>query len=205
MNVTAIPSSPRHVEPGSLRLATVGYGVFRVVNAALMLPCSILRVPQRTPWPFELGAAAGAVMLSLLDRDSRLWLGVERAQGERIFSHLQWLTGCSRGLYPEHADIAYIDDPEGLAAVDRLGAGSMPHADGAATLVIEVRDLEAAAGPLSGRDIDRAGPIEAALPHMPLLAQWRKRRARSGRLVDVVLTCGDALVCLPGRSASDAS
>jgi alpha-D-ribose 1-methylphosphonate 5-triphosphate synthase subunit PhnH len=167
MNVTAIPAQARHVDPGTLRLATVGYGVFRAVNEALAQRGTMLRVPQRTPWPFECGAAAGAVLLSLLDRDSRLWIGIDPGNAAGLSSHLQWLTGCARAPWPEHADVAYIDDATLLCGLARLGTGSKLHAKGSSTLVLEVPDIEEAAASL------RFGAA------------------------DVVLTCGDALLALP--------
>lgn len=201
MNVTAIPAHGRHVEPGALRLATVGYGVFRIVNAAFMLPGSILRVPQHTPWPFHLGTAAGAVMLSLLDRESRLWVGLHPDRAEAVSSHLQWLTGCARAPYAENADIAYIDDVGDLARLERVGCGARLRKEASSIVVIEVADLEAAAGPLSGRGIDREA-LQQPLASIPELAAWRARRARRQRPVEVILTSGDALVALPARTAA---
>lgn len=171
--------------------------VFRTLMDCMARPGTIGTVSPGIAPPAPLGIAAGAVMLTLCDNDTPVWLSPELTKSGTT----AWLSfHCGAPLTREktEARFAFLEAGAAMPPFSLFSAGSQDYPDRSTTLVIEVISLDG--GPslnLTGpgiRDITTIGPV--GLPD-PFLHQWIGNRALFPRGIDVVLTAGRALLCLP--------
>lgn len=214
----ALPRHTASATPG-LALDRIGRGladpvhgaqqVFRQLLAAQSHPGRLQTVPAAVLQGLEapgLGRAMAAVLLSLLDAETGLWLpGAWQAQG--VADWLRFHTGTRTDLRLTAAPFAATDLPalaaEGhdAAALWRLlpsGSDEVPQ-DGA-TLLLEVAALSAAGpGALTLRGPGIADAQALAVAGLDG-AFWRARAALAldyPRGVDLLLCCGDTLAAIP--------
>ncbi|HVJ43984.1 MAG TPA: phosphonate C-P lyase system protein PhnH [Dongiaceae bacterium] len=173
--------------------------IFRAVLTALSEPGRIMQVaggpPASATTALGVSEAALAVLLSLADGDTPLWLG---QQSPRLAAYLRFHTGAPIVADPAAAQFALIAAEPDHRLFDRFDTGSEDYPDRSATLIIEVAAL-AESGPIvlrgpgipQHRHITIAG-LPAAFPR-----QWTANRALFPCGVDVILTCGTGLMGLP--------
>lgn len=171
--------------------------VFRILMDGMSRPGSIRTVSAVAGQPAPMGDAAGAVALALCDHETPVWLG----GGLRSSPVGKWLafhTGAP--LTPEKAEaqFAFIEAGAALTSFNLFSPGSQEYPDRSTTVVIEVSSFTD--GPeltLTGPGIARAATVRVAgLPAM-FLRLWSDNRVLFPRGVDVVLTAGSELLCLP--------
>ena len=164
---------------------------FRAVLDALARPGTVYRIPGPPEPPEPLGGAAGAVLLTLADADTPLWLdpGSAVAAGWVAFH-------CGAPLAPiERAAFALALSPVPL---ERLHAGSDEAPELGATLILQVGALETGtAWRLDGPGL--AAPARLRVQGLPagFAAEWDGNRARFPRGIDMILCAGDRLAALP--------
>lgn len=167
---------------------------FRCILDALARPGRLQQLPCPVEQPPGMGAAMAAVVLSLADHETPVWLapGLTNAAAYAGFH-----TGCPVVDHLAAATFvltAAADAPP----LDDLPPGSDAYPDRSATLVIEVASLTA--GPpltLTGPGIrDRTALRVDGLPR-GFTAAWARNTARYPRGVDVLLTAGDRICGLP--------
>lgn len=171
--------------------------VFRMLMDCMARPGKIdTIVPQINP-PEPLGAAAGAIALSLCDHDTSVWLtpGLAKTSvGEWIGFH----TGAPITREKAEARFAFVEPGAALSPFGLFSVGTQEYPDRSTTVILEVPSFEG--GPdlvLSGPGIRETSTISPArLPEM-FLRQWSDNRTLFPRGVDVVLTSGRSLLCLP--------
>jgi alpha-D-ribose 1-methylphosphonate 5-triphosphate synthase subunit PhnH len=177
--------------------------VFRLLLDAMSRPGRMQTLPpdcrDTLGHPQSLPPALAAVLLTLLDADTRLWVapGLDTAP---LRAWLRFHAGARIVGQPEDADFALLTageaDPPLLA---RLPAGTDVAPQDGATVLLVVPRMEAGAGPLRWR-----GP---GIEHEHRLAIgglgdafWAWRRAQQAGFpcgLDVVFTAGHDLVALP--------
>lgn len=174
---------------------------FRVVMDAMARPASIATIALRAAPPAPLTRLAGAVACTLIDADTPVWLDAPLGSSEAVRSWLGFHTGARLVGAPADATFAMIGKPSDMPPLDRFAQGTQEYPDRSTTLIVLVESLEGAA-PLTFR-----GPgiqDEAIIAPRDLPAdfsrQWMENFRRFPRGVDLILTTGDALACLP-RSA----
>jgi len=181
-----------NVGPGFAAPAAASQSVFRSALAALSRPGRILEIaPCGQP-------AARALLLSLLDQDTRLWLS-PGARPEAAF--LRFHTGCSIAETPAAASFALVAAPDQLPALDAFEWGSDDYPDRSTTLIVEVEALDAdgrdGSWRLSGPGIRGETRLAARGLGPQFLAMWAGNHKRFPRGVDLLLTCGARLAGLP--------
>lgn len=188
------------VGAGFERPGEASQAVFRATLEALSRPGAMVIASPEAEWPGGIGQAAGAVLLALLDHDTRLWIapsGNERA----IATYLRFHTGCAIAAAPADADFAFVDQPGRLPELEAFAAGTELYPDRSTTIVLEVRSIGGSGWILSGPGIEHRSRIAPAVPGGRFIEQWREQRLRFPRGVDLLLCCGDAVAALP-RSTS---
>jgi alpha-D-ribose 1-methylphosphonate 5-triphosphate synthase subunit PhnH len=172
-------------------------GCFRAVLDAMAHPGRIVALPAALDGapPAPLGMAAAAIVLTLCDIDTPLWLDAAAAPAAGYFA---FHCGAPVADDPAGARFAIIADAESLPPLDRFALGSDEYPERAATLVIEV------AGLADGSGMTLRGPGirgEARLAAAGLPARFRAERAALAALfprgLDIVLACGDRVAALP--------
>lgn len=171
--------------------------VFRDLMDGFARPATIKHLAATSTPPAPLGAAAGAVALTLCDHDTPVWL--TPALGKSAVR--QWIafhTGASAIASKTDARFAFIEKGAAFPGFDQFALGTQEYPDRSTTLVIEVDALT------GGQVLAAKGPgikdeTELAVRGLPdvFLEIWSANRAIFPRGVDLVLTAGEELLCLP--------
>ncbi len=182
--------------PGFAAPVTDAQRCFRALLEAMARPGRVQRllvVPAAPPAP--LAPAAAAVLLTLADADTPVWLDA----GPDAAAWLRFHAGCPIVEDPGAASflLAARQPPPPLASLD-AGTEEEPHRS--ATLILQVEALEEAAAGwrLTGPGIEAAHHLLVRGAPAGFLDSWAANRARFPRGVDVVLAAGaDRLAALP--------
>ncbi|MDP1902465.1 MAG: phosphonate C-P lyase system protein PhnH [Rubrivivax sp.] len=206
MNATELATLPAgFATPGPTSQA-----VFRRTLEALSRPgrTQSLALPQLAAFapPPPLSTAMAALLLTLLDGETSLWLS-PAFDTQMLRAWLPFHTGVNFTQRIAQADFvaARADelDPELWSA---LGRGSDEQPQDGATLLLEVRGLGHGLGHrrIDGLALTLAGPGIETRQRLAVAGVnaevWQLRRddeALFPRGVDLLLCCGDALVALP--------
>ena len=164
---------------------------FRAVLDAMARPGRVHRVSVPAMPPTPLGRAAAAVLLTLVDAETPLWLDPD-AEPAR-----DWLLfHCGSPIVPAlAAQFALALQPVPLTA---FSAGTDEEPESSATLILQMEAF--GEGPrlnLSGPGL--AAPAVLQVRGLPpgFAAEWSRNRALFPRGIDVVLCAGDQLAALP--------
>ena len=171
--------------------------VFRCLMDGFARPGTIKHLDTTSTPPAPLGVAAGAVALTLCDHDTPIWL--TSALGKSAVP--QWIafhTGASATTSKTDARFAFIEKGAAFPGFDQFSLGTQEYPDRSTTLVIEVEALTGGQV-LTAKGPGIKGETEIAVKGLPdvFLEFWTANRAIFPRGVDLVLTAGDRLVCLP--------
>lgn len=171
--------------------------VFRSLMDGFAQPGTIKRLAATSTPPAPLTTAAGAVALTLCDHDTPVWLTPALAKS----AVPQWIafhTGASVTTSKTEARFAFIEKAATFPGFDQFSLGTQEYPDRSTTLVIEVEALT------GGKLLTAKGPgikdeTEIAVKGLPdvFLEFWTANRTIFPRGVDLVLTAGDELLCLP--------
>ncbi len=165
---------------------------FRAVLEAMSRPGRVMRAGEGLPPPAPLSCAAGAVLLTLADADTPLWMDA----GEDAASWLRF--HCGAPLVEDASRASFVMACRGAPSLLALEAGTDEEPQRGATLILEVAALSEGEGwRLSGPGIAREHRLRMdGLPD-GFAAAWARNRARFPRGVDVILCCGALLAALP--------
>jgi alpha-D-ribose 1-methylphosphonate 5-triphosphate synthase subunit PhnH len=187
--------------------------VFRAALRALSHPGRPVEVTHDAEVPRQGHAASAAVLLALLDADSRLWVSPALAASDAP-AWLRFHTGCAIVDDPGRAQFAWIaEGPGELPPLQAFAQGSLSYPDTSTTCVIDVQEfvdaepaLEAGTSwTLSGPGIaDRTMLSARGLP-ADFQAQWRANHAAFPCGVDVLLASARHLAGLPRTTRIDLS
>jgi alpha-D-ribose 1-methylphosphonate 5-triphosphate synthase subunit PhnH len=184
------------VGPGFADPVLDSQAAFRGCLSALATPGTVVNIGAGLePLP-NLDAAASALLLALLDQDTRLWLSPGAAAGGAA-ANLKFHTGCSMAAFPREADFALVAGVEELPPLEAFSAGSREYPERSATIVLQVPAILESGWRLTGPGI--RDEVRLSVPALGdgFLQQWEHNRARFPRGVDLYLSCGDLLCGLP--------
>lgn len=182
--------------PGLADPAHDSQRLFRGVLDAFAHPGSIVGLTGAPPAAAPLSRAATAFLLTLVDRDTPLWLA-PGLDTESLGEYVRFHTGAA--LVSSRADALFglltADTAPSLAG---FAIGTDPYPDRSATVVIEVSSL--GGGPVRswrGPGIDGRTPVAIAGLPETFWDEWTANRALFPCGVDVVFTAGTDLLALP--------
>jgi alpha-D-ribose 1-methylphosphonate 5-triphosphate synthase subunit PhnH len=192
---------------GGMNLADVGRGfddvalgsqaVFRQALTALSRPGEIVDVSTDAETPAGLHPAASALLLALLDQDTRLWLAPSLADGPAA-AYLRFHTGCVLVERAADAAFALVGTPNELPPLAAFARGSEEYPERSATVIVQVSDLSGERGwTLTGPGIDGRATLGAAGLGASFIAEWDANRRAFPCGIDVFFTCGALLAGLP--------
>ncbi|MCZ4094541.1 phosphonate C-P lyase system protein PhnH [Sinorhizobium psoraleae] len=171
--------------------------VFRTLMDGFARPGTVASFSALAAPPSPLGKASGAVALTLCDHDTSVWLSPVLAKS----AVPQWIafhTGAPMTETKDDARFAFIEKGAAVPSFDQFALGTQEYPDRSTTLVIEVEALT------GGQPFIARGPgikdetviAPEGLPDL-FLDFWAANRAIFPRGIDLVLTAGDAVLCLP--------
>lgn len=171
--------------------------VFRAVMGAMARPGTIgSALPQVAP-PSPLGAAAGALLLTLCDHDTPVWLSTALSKSA-LPGWISFHTGAPLTSEKTEAKFAFVDAGTIVPSLAQFALGSQEYPDRSTTLIVEVQSL--IGGPvlqLSGPGIRDTSAIAPKGLAETFLRQWMDNRALFPRGVDLVLASGREFLALP--------
>ncbi|PDT41330.1 MULTISPECIES: phosphonate C-P lyase system protein PhnH [Sinorhizobium] len=171
--------------------------VFRTLMDSFARPGTIGRLSAQSSPRSPLGNASGAVALTLCDHDTPVWLSPALAKS----SVPQWIafhTGAALTEAKDEARFAFVEKGAAVPGFDQFALGTQEYPDRSTTLVVEIEALTGgealvARGPGIKTEI---GVAPKGLPDV-FLDFWAANWAVFPRGIDLVLTSGDAVLCLP--------
>jgi alpha-D-ribose 1-methylphosphonate 5-triphosphate synthase subunit PhnH len=168
---------------------------FRAVLDAMSRPGRVRRAGEGLPPPAPLTPAAGAVLLTLADADTPLWLDAGPDAEAWLRFH------CGAPIAADAAAACFVlaagrDTPP--PPLESLAAGTDEAPQHGATLILQVTGLTEGEGwRLTGPGIEREHRLRVDGAPRGFLAAWQANRARFPRGVDVILCAGERLAALP--------
>jgi len=166
---------------------------FRRLLKAMSEPGIIVSLPHVPGWG-DLSPAATAVLLTLVDQDSALWLD-ERVDSDIVRNNLRFHTGVAivaeRDVPFAMSHAATNPDPMQFAAGDNLAP------EKSTTLIVELPAMNGGAAlHLSGPGLREPRVVVPQLPPA-VLTYLQSRPHPFPQGIDLIFTCGEALMALP--------
>lgn len=168
---------------------------FRELLQAMARPAVPRELPTLPPAPAPIIPAAMAILMTLCDATTAVWL---QQPNDETMRHLRFHAGTRLVDDPRDADFALITDPASMPPLDTFAQGEMRYPDRSASLVVQVPDLHAHAGPyFAGPGIRETAQL--AIDGLPQRF-WQQRAAIATRLplgIDLFFVAAQRMVALP--------
>ena len=171
---------------------------FRAVLQAMSAPGRPVPMPVHPQGPAGWSGALSALVLTLCDMDTPVWLDPSAASAEAL-RFLRFHCSCPLSGTPGGAAFGVILDPSGMPALEAFAAGDAEYPERSATLLLALPSLDP-----SGPSVRIHGPGIAGTADMPLgwlppgfTGQWRVNAGLYPRGVDAILVGPEAIVGLP--------
>jgi alpha-D-ribose 1-methylphosphonate 5-triphosphate synthase subunit PhnH len=154
-----------------------------------------MSLPDPPAGPGTISPATAAYLLTLVDRDTPLWLAPE-FERPAVRDFVRFHTGAPIVARRDEAVFAVL--AHDTASLDGFAIGTDPYPDRSATLVIEVPVLGAgAARRWRGPGIDRQAAVAVGGLGADFWQAWADNHALFPCGVDVVFAAGSQLLALP--------
>jgi alpha-D-ribose 1-methylphosphonate 5-triphosphate synthase subunit PhnH len=200
MSLTPSSATPSSLGPGLADPSHDSQRLFRAILDAFAHPGSIVGLPQTPEAAEPLSRAATAFLLTLVDRETPLWLASD-VDSPALRDFVRFHTGSPIAARPADALFA-VTKAATTPPLDGFAAGVDPYPDRSATVIIDVPAL--GGGPVRawrGPGIDNQAKVAVAGLSDAFWSEWAANRTLFPCGVDVVFTAGTDLVALP-RSIS---
>jgi alpha-D-ribose 1-methylphosphonate 5-triphosphate synthase subunit PhnH len=172
--------------------------VFRTALTALSHPGRPLALPMHTALPRQGHGAAAALLLGLVDSDTRLWLSPSLADSEAA-AWLRFHTGCAWVADPAEAQFVWVALGDPWPDLERLCQGTDEYPDQSATCVFEVESLDSQADGwvLQGPGILGQTTLQVQGQPADFPAQWARNHGHFPCGVDIFLATPTQIAGLP--------
>lgn len=108
---------------------------FRELLQAMARPAAPRALPVLPPSPTPIAPAAMAILLTLCDATTSVWL--QQPEDEAV-RHLRFHAGLKLAEKPADADFALITDPASMPPLDTFALGDPRYPDRSASLIVQV-------------------------------------------------------------------
>lgn len=186
------------LQPGFADKVLSAQSTFRTVMEAMARPGQVMPVNDEVGRPPSMMAGVAAIVLTLLDQDTLLWLDPAFAGVPEVSAWLKFHTGAPVVMQPELANFALVAAPAMLPDLASFALGTPEYPDRSTTLVLQVPSLsEGRTFHLRGPGIDGATSLMATVEPADLLARLSINEALFPRGIDVILVDDRSLVAIP--------
>lgn len=178
--------------PGFAEPVADAQACFRAVLDAMARPGRVVEAGAKLGAPAPLQSATAAVLLTLVDQETPLWLdpAAELAAGWIAFH-----CGASRTTRPDAASFVLALSPPELGA---LNPGTHEAPEASATLILQVSALGIGRSfRLSGPGLAAPTPFQADGLGQDFARSWHDNHALFPRGVDLILCAGTRISALP--------
>jgi alpha-D-ribose 1-methylphosphonate 5-triphosphate synthase subunit PhnH len=168
---------------------------FRELLQAMARPAMPRDLPVLPPSPAPMAPAAMAILLTLCDATTSVWL--QQPEDEAV-RHLRFHAGLKWVDKPQDADFALITDPTSMPPLDAFARGDLRYPDRSASLIVQVTAFRTE-GPtrFAGPGIRTTETL--AIDGLPD-DFWQQRAALAPQLplgIDLYFVAGQQVVGLP--------
>jgi alpha-D-ribose 1-methylphosphonate 5-triphosphate synthase subunit PhnH len=172
---------------------------FRELLQAMARPAVPRALPVLPPAPAPVTAEAMAILLTLCDATTSVWL---QQPDEEVIRHLRFHAGLKLVDQPQDADFALITEPLTMPALEVFARGDLRYPDRSASLILQVAGLCSSSASREGSRFAGPGIRDvAALTIEGLPADfWQQRAALATQLplgIDLYLVATQQVVGLP--------
>ena len=175
--------------------------VFRALMDAMARPGTIHALPDVTVPPAPLTASASALIATLADADTPVWLDGAMAKSPAVRDWIVFHTGAPVVTHASDAAFALVAAPQNLSALNGFSLGTQEFPDRSTTVILQVETLsEGVPFTLEGPGIRRQVSIAPAPMPQHFQAQWQANRAAFPRGVDLILAAPEGVAALPRSS-----
>jgi alpha-D-ribose 1-methylphosphonate 5-triphosphate synthase subunit PhnH len=191
-------------QPGFSDAVSQSQEIFRTVLTALSKPGRILSVRAVPEAKLGIDPAALAILLTLADGDTPVWIGGETDTA--LAAYLRFHTGAPIVGNAGDAQFALIADVARFRSLQLFNPGTEDFPDRSATVILGVRGL-AETGELTLRGPGIPDQRTLGVAGMPprFVADWAENHAQFPCGIDLILSCGAQLAGLPRSIALEAS
>ena len=162
------------IRPGFGDAVAQSQAVFRIAMEAMARPGKILHLSAGLTPPAPLSATAAALLLTLCDFETPVWLDPALAESEAVAQFIRFHTGARLVAAPVDAAYAAICDAARVPPLASFAQGTPEYPDRSATLVLQVRELRPAGWKLEGPGING----HALFSRFPAAARLRAASTR---------------------------
>jgi alpha-D-ribose 1-methylphosphonate 5-triphosphate synthase subunit PhnH len=181
--------------PGLVDPAHDAQRLFRAVLNALSQPGRIVTLPNPPAGPGGISLAAAAFLLTLVDRDTPLWLAAE-VDSRPVRDFVRFHTGAA--IVADRAAAVFAVLAHDAASFDGFAIGTDAYPDRSATLLIEVPVLGAGSSRTwRGPGIDGQASVAVGGLGADFWRAWAENHALFPCGVDIVFAAGSQLLALP--------
>ena len=171
---------------------------FRTILQATAAPGRPVVMPVRAQGPAGWSGTMAAVVLTLCDMETPVWLDPAAATPEAL-RFLRFHCGCPVTDSPADAAFAVVLDPASMPALGAFASGETEYPEKSTTIFMATPDLrtDGLHARIHGPGVD--GQDDMPLRWLPegFTDQWRANGALYPRGVDIILVGVDAIVGLP--------
>lgn len=198
MNTSQV--SPIHARPllqGLHDPVDDAQGIFRVLLMALSRPGITQTLAELPATPAPLHPATGAVLLTLVDYETALWLQSPTAE---LAAWLRFHCSAPLSTTPADAVFAVIDRPLEMPPLAAFAQGVPEYPDRSATVIVQVTGFAPDGLRLTGPGI--AGERHVGIDGLPagFWRAWQDIQARAPLGVDLLFVAGQDILGLPRSS-----
>ena len=171
--------------------------VFRSLMRAMSQPALAVGLPTNLAPPSPLNATAAAILITLADFETTIWLDAPLASSEAVCQFAAFHTGARLVGDPGAASFAFASSPHSMPRLALLSQGTPEYPDRSATLIVQVAGFAAAGLVLTGPGIKTKR--EFSFTGMPdgFAQQFTDNRAQFPCGVDIVLAAPAHVAALP--------
>ncbi len=176
-------------------------GTFRAVLQAMSAPGRVVPMPVAAQGPRGWPGTMAALVLTLCDMDTPLWLDPAAASHEAL-RFVRFHCGSPQASEPHAAALAVILEPRDMPALHSFAPGTAEYPERSATVLVWSANL-GHSGPgvqapaIQGPGIDGRGELPLHWLPEGFAAQWRANAGLFPCGVDVILAGPGAVVGLP--------
>lgn len=196
--MAVIPQTNTVYEGGFADPVGASQTVFRALMDAMARPGTEHALPDVTVAPAPLSASASALIATLADADTPVWLDAALTKTSAVRDWIVFHTGAPVVNNPSDAAFALVAAPQNLSALNGFSLGTQEFPDRSTTIILQVSTLsDGARLTLEGPGIK--GQAHLAPNPMPqhFENQWQANRAAFPRGVDLILAAPGCVAALP--------
>ena len=188
---------PAEARPGLSDLVHDSQRIFRSVMDALARPAEPRALTGCPAACHGLSPEAAAILLTLADYDTPVWLDPRLAADHEIAAYLRFHTGARIITDPATATFAVITDVAAMPALETFTQGTPEDPDRSTTLIVQADEISATGPLFHGPGLP--APVRFSFSPCPVAfaSQWLLNTSRFPLGIDLVVVAPGQVAAMP--------